>query len=83
MIDPSKQKDQPPITMSLRGRQATHPLSRQADSSPMLRTGEPCFPFRRDAAVIVGVYCGTVSARSLHWVSLFVGAIHESPDDAE
>ena len=30
-------------------------------------------PFRRGAAVIVGVYCGTVDARFLHWVSLFVG----------
>ena len=38
---------------------------------------------RRGAAVIVGVYCGTVNARSLHWVSLFVGAIHESPANAE
>ena len=38
---------------------------------------------RRGAAIIVGVYCGTVDARSLHWVSLFVGAIHESPADAE
>ena len=47
------------------------------------RGGRWLVPFRRGAAVIVGVYRGTVNARSLHWLSLFVGAIHESPTDAE
>ena len=40
-------------------------------------------PAPTGAAVIAGVYCGTVDARSLQWVSLFVGAIQESPADAE
>ena len=34
---------------------------------------------RRGAAVIVGVYCGTVNARSLHWVSLFVRRFMNRP----
>ena len=37
-----------------------HPLSQQADSSPMLRTGEPCFPFRRGCGGCPTMYRGTV-----------------------
>ena len=36
-----------------------HPLSQQADSSPMLRTGEPCLPFRRECGGYPKMYRGT------------------------
>ena len=36
-----------------------HPLSQQADSSPMLRTGEPCLPFRRECGDYPKMYRGT------------------------